>query len=208
MPINRFFNNNKISSPSAGHSLPPGLPDSIHSQPPHPSQRAHGGLGLQHAPPLGRHRELPHRPRGVQTEGVLQEHGRVAHGQGGFTLQITQRNIMSIAAEQMVHRSGLKGPEAVPAAAAAAAAGQVICSFACHRSAAVTQLFACSSRCVHFSVFLYFVSVVFKPKIPTWWLIIEKVLSYCLLNVSRVLKLKFRIDGSRCSYVLFLLYPI
>lgn len=99
MPTTLFFlnNNRKLTSQVLTIScslspLTPGLPVSIHSQPPHPGQRAHGGLGLQHAPPLSRHRELAHRSRGVQTEGVLQEHGRVAHGQGGFTLHITQWN--------------------------------------------------------------------------------------------------------------------
>ncbi len=65
------------------------FPISIHSQPHDPCLWANGRLGVQHAPSFCWHRELPHRPRGIQTQGVFKEHGRVAAGQGVFLSSLT-----------------------------------------------------------------------------------------------------------------------
>jgi len=71
------------SPPSRPHHVsPPGLADAVDAEPGDAGGGAHGGLGVQHAAPLGRHRELPHRARGVQAEGVLQVHGREPAGPG------------------------------------------------------------------------------------------------------------------------------
>uniref|UniRef100_A0A674HAR7 Synaptic Ras GTPase activating protein 1 n=1 Tax=Taeniopygia guttata TaxID=59729 RepID=A0A674HAR7_TAEGU len=59
-----------------------GVADAVHAEPGAAGGRAHGGLGVQHAAPVGRHRELAHRARGVQAQGVLQVHGREPAGPG------------------------------------------------------------------------------------------------------------------------------
>ncbi|XP_064255527.1 ras/Rap GTPase-activating protein SynGAP isoform X13 [Passer domesticus] len=59
-----------------------GVADAVHAEPGAAGVGAHGGLGVQHAAPVGRHRERAHRARGVQAQGVLQVHGREPAGPG------------------------------------------------------------------------------------------------------------------------------